>query len=244
MRVLREMLLVWWKINAEYISEREKEIKFFEAENIDLSSIPLPPFHLPHKVLLFCQTRQMLNVIEEMCIECDFKFLLFLFLFIIYLYIFTFRYLRMDGTTPVKKRQKMIAQFNQENIFHSDFERKNKKVQKKSVEKEKDNFEDCKHSIDSEDDNSEEEENINLSNDSSNPLFLFLLTTHVGGVGINLTGFFFFFCFFLFNKGANDVIIYDPDWNPSTDRQAGERAYRIGLLYYFVFMNFEKYIFK
>nr|XP_034993651.1 DNA excision repair protein ERCC-6 isoform X2 [Zootoca vivipara] len=46
-------------------------------------------------------------------------------------------------------------------------------------------------------------------------LFVFLLTTRVGGLGINLTG-------------ANRVIIYDPDWNPSTDTQARERAWRIG----------------
>jgi hypothetical protein len=37
--------------------------------------------------------------------------------------------------------------------------------------------------------------------------FLFLLTTKVGGLGVNLTG-------------ANRVLIYDPDWNPSTDSQA------------------------
>lgn len=46
-------------------------------------------------------------------------------------------------------------------------------------------------------------------------IFVFLLTTRVGGVGINLTG-------------ANRIIIYDPDWNPSTDIQARERAWRIG----------------
>ncbi|XP_072483556.1 DNA excision repair protein ERCC-6 isoform X2 [Notamacropus eugenii] len=46
-------------------------------------------------------------------------------------------------------------------------------------------------------------------------VFVFLLTTRVGGIGINLTG-------------ANRVIIYDPDWNPSTDTQARERAWRIG----------------
>ena len=44
---------------------------------------------------------------------------------------------------------------------------------------------------------------------------VFLLTTKVGGLGVNLTG-------------ADRVIIYDPDWNPSTDLQARERAWRLG----------------
>ena len=44
---------------------------------------------------------------------------------------------------------------------------------------------------------------------------MFLLTTRVGGLGVNLTG-------------ANRVIIFDPDWNPSTDLQARERTWRIG----------------
>ncbi|KAI1144198.1 SNF2 family N-terminal domain-containing protein [Hypoxylon sp. FL0543] len=44
---------------------------------------------------------------------------------------------------------------------------------------------------------------------------LFLLTTKVGGLGVNLTG-------------ANRVVIFDPDWNPSTDVQARERAWRLG----------------
>ncbi|XP_050195154.1 DNA excision repair protein ERCC-6 isoform X1 [Myiozetetes cayanensis] len=46
-------------------------------------------------------------------------------------------------------------------------------------------------------------------------IFLFLLTTRVGGIGVNLVG-------------ADRVIIYDPDWNPSVDTQARERAWRIG----------------
>ena len=37
----------------------------------------------------------------------------------------------------------------------------------------------------------------------------------MGGLGVNLTG-------------ADRVLIYDPDWNPSTDTQARERAWRIG----------------
>lgn len=51
---------------------------------------------------------------------------------------------------------------------------------------------------------------------NDNPEYLiFLATTRVGGLGVNLTG-------------ANRVIIYDPDWNPATDDQAKERAWRIG----------------
>ncbi len=51
---------------------------------------------------------------------------------------------------------------------------------------------------------------------NSNPdVFLFLLTTKVGGLGVNLTG-------------ANRVLLFDPDWNPSNDSQARERAWRIG----------------
>ena len=46
-------------------------------------------------------------------------------------------------------------------------------------------------------------------------LHVFLLTTKVGGLGVNLTG-------------ADRVLIYDPDWNPSTDLQARERAWRLG----------------
>lgn len=46
-------------------------------------------------------------------------------------------------------------------------------------------------------------------------IFIFLLTTRVGGLGVNLTG-------------ADRVVLFDPDWNPSTDLQARERAWRIG----------------
>lgn len=46
-------------------------------------------------------------------------------------------------------------------------------------------------------------------------IFIFCLTTKVGGLGINLTS-------------ANKVIIFDPDWNPMVDTQATDRALRIG----------------
>ncbi|KAJ3360588.1 hypothetical protein HDU91_004503 [Kappamyces sp. JEL0680] len=97
-----------------------------------------------HRVLLFCQTRQMLDIVESFVVEKGYK------------------YMRMDGNTAISSRSKMVDTFNKDDTF-----------------------------------------------------FLFLLTTKVGGLGINLTG-------------ADRVIIYDPDWNPSTDMQARERAWRIG----------------
>jgi DNA excision repair protein ERCC-6 len=45
--------------------------------------------------------------------------------------------------------------------------------------------------------------------------FAILMTTRTGGVGLNITG-------------ANRVLLYDPDWNPQTDAQARERAWRFG----------------
>jgi DNA excision repair protein ERCC-6 len=56
---------------------------------------------------------------------------------------------------------------------------------------------------------------IDEFNDDDRGVFVFLLTTKVGGLGVNLTG-------------ANRVLLFDPDWNPSTDAQARERAWRIG----------------
>ncbi|RKP26799.1 SNF2 family N-terminal domain-containing protein, partial [Syncephalis pseudoplumigaleata] len=97
-----------------------------------------------HRVLLFSQTRIMLDILERMVAEQDYT------------------YRRMDGGTPVQTRSSLIHEFNH---------------------------------------NSE--------------IFLFLLTTKVGGLGINLVG-------------ADRVVIFDPDWNPSTDVQARERAWRLG----------------
>ncbi|RLV95518.1 putative DNA helicase INO80 [Spathaspora sp. JA1] len=46
-------------------------------------------------------------------------------------------------------------------------------------------------------------------------LFIFLLSTRAGGLGINLTA-------------ADTVIFYDSDWNPTIDSQAMDRAHRLG----------------
>lgn len=55
---------------------------------------------------------------------------------------------------------------------------------------------------------------VNLFN-SDPSIDLLLLTTHIGGLGLNLTG-------------ADTVIFVEHDWNPSKDLQAMDRAHRIG----------------
>ena len=101
-------------------------------------------FEQGDKALVFSQTKQMLDIIENYVNEKGYS------------------YLRMDGDTVVQQRQTLVDKFNQ-----------------------------------------------------TEDIFVFLLTTRVGGLGLNLTG-------------ANRVILYDPDWNPSVDVQARERVWRIG----------------
>lgn len=50
---------------------------------------------------------------------------------------------------------------------------------------------------------------------SDKRLFCFILSTRSGGVGLNLTG-------------ADTVVFYDSDWNPTMDAQAQDRCHRIG----------------
>lgn len=108
-----------------------------------------------HRTLLFCQTKQMLDILEKFVANLeqknpDLEQMDY------------FNYLRMDGSTPIIRRQQLVDTFNTNPYYH-----------------------------------------------------VFLLTTKVGGLGVNLTG-------------ADRVIIFDPDWNPSTDMQARERAWRLG----------------
>ena len=59
----------------------------------------------------------------------------------------------------------------------------------------------------------------------SSPYSLFLLTTGVGGVGLNLTA-------------ACRCVIFDPSWNPAVDSQAVDRCYRIGQQHHVVVYRF------
>ncbi|CAI7850615.1 unnamed protein product [Closterium sp. NIES-53] len=89
-----------------------------------------------HRALVFCQTQQMLDIVESLVLNRNLG------------------YRRMDGSTPPGLRAALIDEFNS----------------------------------------------------GEGGVFVFLLTTRVGGLGTNLTG-------------ANRVVIFDPDWNPSTDLQ-------------------------
>uniref|UniRef100_A0A3P9CS51 Proliferation-associated SNF2-like protein n=1 Tax=Maylandia zebra TaxID=106582 RepID=A0A3P9CS51_9CICH len=60
------------------------------------------------------------------------------------------------------------------------------------------------------------ERDENMARFSKDPeVFIFLLSTRAGGLGINLTA-------------ADTVIIFDSDWNPQADLQAQDRCHRIG----------------
>nr|CAD7396481.1 unnamed protein product [Timema cristinae] len=58
------------------------------------------------------------------------------------------------------------------------------------------------------------QENIDAFNQDPD-LFIFLISTRAGGLGINLVA-------------ADTVIIFDSDWNPQVDLQAQDRCHRIG----------------
>ena len=56
---------------------------------------------------------------------------------------------------------------------------------------------------------------VDRLNDPFDNVFVFLLSSKAGGCGLNLIG-------------ANRLILFDPDWNPATDKQAAARVWREG----------------
>lgn len=100
-----------------------------------------------HRVLIFCQMKQMLDIVENVLFKKHMP---------------SVTYMRLDGSTDVNKRHAVVQTFNSDPSI------------------------DC-----------------------------LLLTTHVGGLGLTLTG-------------ADTVIFVEHDWNPMKDLQAMDRAHRIG----------------
>jgi len=100
-----------------------------------------------HRCLIFCQMKQMLDIIERDLFKQHMP---------------SVTYMRLDGGTEANKRHAIVQTFNSDPSI------------------------DC-----------------------------LLLTTHVGGLGLTLTG-------------ADTVIFVEHDWNPMKDVQAMDRAHRIG----------------
>jgi TATA-binding protein-associated factor len=101
----------------------------------------------PHRALIFCQMKEMLDMVQNDVLK---KMLP------------SVQYLRMDGSVDASKRQDIVNKFNSDPSYD-----------------------------------------------------VLLLTTSVGGLGLNLTG-------------ADTVIFVEHDWNPQKDLQAMDRAHRIG----------------
>ncbi|TLD16724.1 uncharacterized protein PgNI_01319 [Pyricularia grisea] len=101
----------------------------------------------PHRALIFCQMKEMLDMVQNTVLK---KLLP------------SVSFLRLDGGVEANKRQDIVNKFNSDPSFD-----------------------------------------------------VLLLTTSVGGLGLNLTG-------------ADTVIFVEHDWNPQRDLQAMDRAHRIG----------------
>ena len=129
--------------SAESVGDEETLME--RSGKLEVLSKILPLWHSQgHRVLVFCQWRKMLNIIQRFMMMKGWKFG------------------RLDGNTSVSSRQRLVDSFNRDETY-----------------------------------------------------FCMLCTTRTGGVGLNLTG-------------ADRIVLYDPDFNPQTDAQARERAYRFG----------------
>ncbi|CAM6077058.1 unnamed protein product [Sphagnum tenellum] len=97
------------------------------------------------RIVLVSNYTQTLDLFAQICRERNYPFV------------------RLDGTTTISKRQKMVQRFN----------------------------------------------------DPTSNEFAFLLSSKAGGCGLNLIG-------------GNRLVLFDPDWNPATDKQAAARVWRDG----------------
>ncbi|KAL2170535.1 hypothetical protein VTG60DRAFT_4643 [Thermothelomyces hinnuleus] len=111
------------------------------------SSDPLYTPIKPHRALIFCQMKEMLDMVQNTVLKTMLP---------------TVQYLRLDGSVEANRRQDIVNKFNSDPSYD-----------------------------------------------------VLLLTTSVGGLGLNLTG-------------ADTVIFVEHDWNPQKDLQAMDRAHRIG----------------
>lgn len=107
----------------------------------------LPEAVSQHRALVFCQMKEMLDMVQHNVLE---KMLP------------SVQFMRLDGSVDASKRQDIVNKFNSDPSYD-----------------------------------------------------VLLLTTSVGGLGLNLTG-------------ADTVIFVEHDWNPQKDIQAMDRAHRIG----------------
>ncbi|KAK7430006.1 TATA-binding protein-associated factor mot1 [Neonectria magnoliae] len=101
----------------------------------------------PHRALIFCQMKEMLDMVQNKVLKDLLP---------------SVSHLRLDGSVEANKRQDIVNKFNSDPSYD-----------------------------------------------------VLLLTTSVGGLGLNLTG-------------ADTVIFVEHDWNPQKDLQAMDRAHRIG----------------
>jgi len=101
----------------------------------------------PHRALIFCQMKEMLDMVQHKVLKEMLP---------------SVSHLRLDGSVEANKRQDIVNKFNGDPSYD-----------------------------------------------------VLLLTTSVGGLGLNLTG-------------ADTVIFVEHDWNPQKDLQAMDRAHRIG----------------
>ncbi len=111
------------------------------------SSDPLYTPIKPHRALIFCQMKEMLDMVQNTVLKSMLP---------------SVQYLRLDGGVEANRRQDIVNKFNSDPSYD-----------------------------------------------------VLLLTTSVGGLGLNLTG-------------ADTVIFVEHDWNPQKDLQAMDRAHRIG----------------